>query len=258
MLTLRFLSRVALWTAGFLGLVLLATWLSGERDEILTLHATRWLAGMIAFAAFPAGIGIARDVITWRRPRLARMAELTLAASALALLVVGVRGYLGPLAVRAAYPDREFHAEVEPAALLLHERPAALRRADARASADPDAGVAEWLPANRIAWELDVTFTGAALAVVLAWIGVLVGSWSDWTPRKELQRAQYWLVGLFLLVSGYGMTENTYELIVLNMAGPAYFGPWFALLVPSMVLLGMAFPTASRLLVPNTDATEDA
>ena len=115
-------------------------------------------------------------------------------------------------------------------------------------SAGADAAVADWLPANRIAWDLDGTITGSILAAVLAWLGLLVGAWARWAERRELRQAQYWLVGLFLLFTGYLMTENTYELIVLKMAGPAYVGPWLAILAPSMLLAGMAFPTAARLL----------
>lgn len=240
----RFLVRLVAWAGGFLGIMALVLLLSGGREEVRLLHAINWLAGALTLAAFPAGIAVADEVVRWTEPRLRPFLLFAAAAGLIGLLVIGVRGYLGPALVRAGEPpgaaDR---VEVEAAAIYLHDRPAALRQAYAAAEARPAAAVAAWRAANRLGWNLDGTIVGGLMAAVFAWIGCLFGGWVRCLERPELGRAAYWALGLFLLVSTYLMTENSYEFIVIHMAGPALFAAWLPLIGPGMLLVGLAIPT---------------
>ncbi|MFQ5679028.1 MAG: hypothetical protein ACE5HP_06180 [Gemmatimonadota bacterium] len=262
-LALRFLGRAFLWTSGFMALVLLSALLSGEEGDVLVLHVTRWVAGALIFSAFPAGIAVAEQVVRWTRPRLGPPAGLMLGAGILALLVFLIRGYVGPAVVRdevGTAPEERAAAalggagrigpiaEQEAASLYFHERPRVLRLALEAVEARGDRSVEAWRPVNRIAWEMDGTVVGSLLALVLAGIGVLAGAWARWTARRELRQAQYWALGLFLLVTTYLMGENSYELLLLHMAAPAFFAAWLPLIAPTMLLMGLALATAARLL----------
>lgn len=249
-LALRFLGRTLAWTSGFMALVLLSALLRGESGDVQLLQLTRSVIGALIFATFPAGIGVARDAISWSRPRLGPPLAIALAAGLVALLVVLIRGYAVPALVRAgdAPESAAAAAEAEAASMYFHERPRVLRQAVAAVEAAAETSVDAWVPVNRIAWELDGTVVSGLLALALAWIGVLVGVWSHWTNRRELRQAQYWALGLFLLTTTYLMAENSYELLLLRMAGPAFFAAWFPLIAPAMLLFGLTIATASRLL----------
>lgn len=250
-LALRFLGRTLVWTSGFLALVVLSALLSGESGDTPILHVTPWrLAGALIFATFPAGICVAREVISWSKPRLGPPVAVTLAAGVVALLVVLIRGYGGPALVRAgdAPETAAAAAEAEAASLYFHERPRAVRQAVSALEGAGETNVDAWVPVNRIAWEMDGTVVGGLLTMALAWIGVLVGAWSGWAHRRELRQLQYWGLGLFLLMTTYLMGENSYELLLLRMAGPAFFAAWFPLIAPAMLLFGLTIATASRLL----------
>lgn len=244
-LAAAFYVRLAAWLGGFLLLVLLAVLAGSLEQDLVWLQVTTWVAGGLALAAFPAGISVARRVIEWDEPRFRPLIEFAVMTALLGIVVFLVRGYIAPW-VAASEAEAASGGGLEGATLVFHERPAAVREAEARAEAGPQT-VEAWLPANRIAWNLDGTITGAAMAVVFAWLGVLVGAWASGLDRRELRQLLYWGLGLFLLMTGYLMNENTYELILMKMAGPAYFGPWFSLISPGMLFVGLAIPTAIRL-----------
>lgn len=251
-LALRFLIRLLAWTAGLVALVTLAALLGEVRGGLRAADVLSWVGGMLAFAGFPAGIAVATQVLDWNDPRIGRMVAFTGAALAVAVAVFALRGYVAPaiLADPGAAEDvargGAALAGLDPATLPLGERIAALRLAEAEA--EKLATQEAWLVANRIGWHVDGTLTGAIGAFVFGWLGVLVGAWAGWTSRPEVRQAQFWAIGLFLLVTGYLMGENSYELILLKMNGPAYVTAWFPLIAPGMLLAGLAFATGARLL----------
>lgn len=250
-LALRFLIRLLSWTAGLVALVSLSALLGEVRGGLQAASVLGWVGGMLVFAGFPAGIAVATQVLDWKDPRIGRMVSFSAAALAVALAVFALRGYVVPAilgdpgAADAIARGGAALAELDPAALTLGERTEAMRLAEAEA--ERLATQQAWQVANRIGWHVDGTITAAIGAFVFAWLGVLVGAWAGWTSRPEVRQAQFWAIGLFLLMTGYLMGENSYELILLKMNGPAYVTAWFALISPGMLFAGLAFATAARL-----------
>jgi hypothetical protein len=107
--------------------------------------------------------------------------------------------------------------------------------------------VERWLEANRLVWSYIRRTDGTLLPFLFGLIGVLTGFWSTWVRRREVQQAQAWALGLFLLMSTYLAGENGYELIVLRAAGPVFFAGDLVLVVPTLLLMGLAWPTALTL-----------
>lgn len=251
-LVLRFLMHLLTWTAGLVGLISLAALIGDVHGGLQPTNMLGWVSGMLVFAGFPAGIAVAGRVLDWSAPRLGRLMTFGIAAVGVAALVFLLRGYLtpallsGPETTKDLARDAAALAEVDPVALTLGERIEALRLAEAEA--ERLSTQEAWRVANRIGWHVDGTVTGAIGAFVFAWLGVLFGAWASWTSRPEVRQAQYWAVGLFLLVTGYLIGENSYELILLKMNGPAYVIAWFPLLAPGMFLAGLGFASAARLL----------
>lgn len=90
---------------------------------------------------------------------------------------------------------------------------------------------------------------------MFASIGMLAGLWAGWTRRRELVHAQYWAMGLFLVMSTYLAGENSYELIALQAAGPAFFAGFFVLIVPSILLIGLGWATFATLWIRYGEGT---
>jgi hypothetical protein len=125
---------------------------------------------------------------------------------------------------------------------LLAARGAAIRDAWA-GGGTPQA----WLRANQLDWQLEHRYALTLLAPLLAWLGVLAGVWAREVRRPELRNLHLWGIGLFLLVNIYGNIENSYEVIVLHMVGPAFFAAWFVVLVPAALFMALTWTTGLRL-----------
>jgi hypothetical protein len=59
----------------------------------------------------------------------------------------------------------------------------------------------------------------------------------------EMRQAQYWAMGLFLVIATYFAGENGYEMVVLRAVGPAAFAADFRLIVPGVLVIGLGWPT---------------
>lgn len=234
----RFLIAWGLWTLLILLLSVLASFMGGAGPLADAGRTINWVAGAMTLAGFPAGVIAARDVVVWRGPWVAPLLKFAGATIAIAALVFAVRGFLGP----ALITDQPG----EPGTWSLGERVAAL--ADAEAAAETAGTLDAWISANRIGWEVDVTVTAALTAIALAWIGALLGAWLPPGLRRDLRTALVVGAGLFLLMTGYLMTENGYELLLVKTLGPAYVLAWFPLISPGMMAVGLMVPTLARLL----------
>ena len=87
---LRFLALWGLWAGGFMGLTVLMSVTTGAKPVSQLFPA---LAGTVAFAAYPAGIGMARRVVGATRGRWMRLAGFgagTVILLALMYVMVGV------------------------------------------------------------------------------------------------------------------------------------------------------------------------
>lgn len=49
-------------------------------------------------------------------------------------------------------------------------------------------------------------------------------------------------------MSTYLAGENSFELIALQAAGPAFFAAWLVLIVPGALTIGLGWPTAMAVL----------
>lgn len=242
-LVTQFYSRVAVWAAMLLALILLAGILSGAPILPWVFHS-QWLT-LLPLAAFPAGIGVSRNVlVSERRPAAGPIVALTVAAVVLGIVVLFIAGFLAPAISRSAAQAAGTEAPGDPLLLTLPALADSLHAAVQRASLEAgEPTVSRWLAANRMAWILYGRLGLPLSALVLTWLGVLSGFWSSWSTRPELRQAQRWAIGLFLILSTYGFSENSYELIAMRAAGPVFFTGWMPLLVPVLVLLGLVWPT---------------
>ncbi len=234
----RFLLAWGVWTLLILLLAFLASSIGGAGASNDPWRYTNWVAGAMTLAGFPAGIIAARDVVNWERAWLAPLLAFAGTTIAIAVLVFAVRGFVGPGLI-ADQPG-------EPATWSLGDRVAAL--ADAEAAAEAAGTLDAWITANRIGFEVDVTVTTALTAIAFAWIGALLGAWLPTGLRRDLRIAIVVTAGMFLLMTGYLMTENGYELLLLKTLGPAYVIAWFPLISPGMTAVGLMVPTLARLL----------
>jgi hypothetical protein len=147
-----------------------------------------------------------------------------------------ILGWWGPGLARSALPPGD--ARGYDLLTLFARAREAVRAADA-ATGPPS--VEHWLAANALAWGFVSRVSGAALAVILAWLGVLVGDWSGRARSAELRRLQQWTIGLCLIVSSYLAAENSWELVVIHAAGPAYFLAWLRIVPAAALLCGLAW-----------------
>ncbi|MEE9133666.1 MAG: hypothetical protein V3U13_08900 [Gemmatimonadota bacterium] len=243
-LALKFWGRLAIWT-GILLLILLAVSLvfGGSVAEVFA-HLPVWAGLALALAAFPAGIAVSSETFPEGQLVLRRVVEVALAAAAVSLLMLTLGNLVAPIASRSLASDRASATVAEPATMTLGQlhREAKEAVALARDAAGEEA-IKRWRRANQLAWHFVRRTDGTMLPFLFGLIGVLVGFWSRWFPRREIQQLQQWALGLFLLVSTYLAGENSYELIVMRAVGPVFFAADLVLVVPSLLLLGMGWPT---------------
>jgi hypothetical protein len=252
----RFGITLAKWSAAFALLLLaerlLVSLVRTDTGGIGTVP--HWLPFALAICAFPAGVAVADEVVPADYSfRPGRIAGLTLAAVAAGALAFALAAELAPAALRMTRDERLMtgpHERVEMSlAELTREADRAMTEATAGGIGEAAAGgVLQWLRANELAWELRRRAGVALLVPMMAWLGALVAVWSRWTPRVEVRRVQQCAAALCLLVGIYGMAENSFEMIVLRMAGPAEFAGWLKLTVPACFLIGLAVPTAAKIL----------
>ncbi len=234
-LILRFWLLTAVWTGLILALLLAISLATGMgMDAFRQLPV--WLGLALTLAPFPAGIGVARQVFPEDRLHIMKGLELGLAASAVALAMFLVGNFVAPRFVTPSDPG-------DPNAMTLTELHRSAKAAVAVAEAVDRPTAVDWQEANRLVWHFVRRTDGAVLPVLFGLLGALAGFWSGKVPRRELQQAQQWALGLFLLMSTYLAGENSYELIVMRAAGPVFFAGDFVLIVPAILLIGLGWAT---------------
>jgi hypothetical protein len=246
--TIGFFKSLARWTAALVLLLSVMQIVAGGEPSTtgagrlaLSLYfAPHWLTFALAQCAFPAGVSVAPWVISenWelRAPAVVRLLAATLG---LALLIFLLAHFVSPAALRPVFESRAS----EPSTMTLPELHAARDAAVREAQRATGATQPSWLRANQLDWQLQHRHALALLAPLLAWLGVLAGAWARRLQRRELRYIHLWGMGFFLLVGIYGFLENSYEAIVVRMAGPAAFAGWFVLVVPAVLFVGLAWPT---------------
>lgn len=238
----KFLTQLAIWT----GLLLLAftalSALGGWTEAIA--HLPAWAGRALGLAAFPAGLAVSRDVLPDGLPSRSVLGTMLGLTVGLSVTTFALANWVGPAAQRSIGQDVGLNG-VEAATMsygtLRREVVSAIDVAEQRAEVST---IEHWLPANALLWQHDMRTLGSVLPFLFGWIGVLVGFWTRLTPRADLRQAQHWALGLFLVMSTYLAGENSYELIVLNAAGPAFFAGLFVLFIPTMLVFGLGWPTA--------------
>lgn len=248
-IAVRFVNRLVLWTlilAGFFTLVQLLTG-SGLTAAVSSFMVLGGLA--LVLAAFPAGISVSRDVLPDAPLEIRPVAEFAVASLVVALVVLVLAGWVGPAVVRGAPSVRKgAPVSVDPQAMSLGALRAAAKLAVDRAErGSAESPIKRWQPANILMWHYVRRLAGVAQLVCFAWLGLLAGFWAYRIGRRDLEQAQYWALGLFLVVSTYLAGENSFELIALPSAGPAFFAGWFVLIVPVILIIGAGWPTALML-----------
>jgi len=237
-IALRFLALWGVWAGGFMGLTGLIALTTGAKPVSQLFPA---LAATVAFAAYPAGIVMARKVVgapPGRWPRLAGFAAGTVILLALMYVMVGV---VGPA----------LHAGSEPASaqesyawsLTLGELNDALAREQARAEAVTAPTIETWLPVNNLYWERERRFVLPLLALAYGWVGLMLGFWTAWSERPEMRQLHYWGLGFFFMLAQFASVENGYHFIIENAAGKVDFVAWLVLVVPGVMAMGFAGPT---------------
>ncbi|GMR13411.1 MAG: hypothetical protein BMS9Abin29_1620 [Gemmatimonadota bacterium] len=235
---LRFLGLWGLWAGGFAVLNVLMAVTTGAKPVSQLFPA---LAATVAFAAYPAGIGMARGVVgtpTGRWPRLAGFAAGTVTLLVLMYLMVGV---VSPALHSGG--DQAFGEDADAWSLTLGELNEALAREQARAEAVAAPTVETWLPVNDLYWEREGRFVVPLLALAYGWIGLMLGFWAAWSERPEMRQLHYWGLGFFFMLAQFGAVENGYHFIIENAAGKVDFVAWLALVVPGIMAMGFAGPT---------------
>lgn len=248
-LALEYWGRLAIWTGVLLVILVAITLIAGQGFAEVLAHLPGWAGLALALAAFPVGISVAPETFPDGRLVPRRVMELVLAAASVSVLMLTLGNVVGPAASRALSSESAM-GQMAPAShmslgQLAREAKAAAERAEASTAVE---AVRQWQIANGLGYHFVRRTDGTLLPVLFGLIGVLAGFWSRRTPRWQIQQAQQWALGLFLLMSTYLAGENGYEMIAMRIAGPAYFAGDLVLVVPSILLLGLAWPTAMTLL----------
>jgi hypothetical protein len=214
----KFLLSVVAWATAIFLLMATLEFLSNGFDPA---QYALWMARAIGVAAFPAGITVSRDV--FEGPRAWRVLLTFVAAAGIVAL----------------------------AAFALTVLVAPLVDADARTLPqlvrDMRTATASWETRNDAAWVFYRTLFLPVQALLFAAIGLQVGIWTTKAFPFVFTRAVYWAVGLGLLVSGFGISDTTYETIVLHTPADVGFAAFYTLLFPAAVCAGLALPTLALL-----------
>ncbi len=247
-LALRFWGFLAVWAGILLTLLLSVTLASGQGAREVLANLMSWTGLALALAAYPAGVAVSAGTFAERRPVPRQLVAVMLAAASVSLIAFSLGNYVAPFAQRWLTPETEVRGSLEPATMTLGELKRQARAAVERAeAAAPTESARFWQAANRLAWHYVRRTDGAALPFLLGLIGLLTGYWSRWSRRRELQQAQQWGMGLFLVLSTYLVGENSYELIAMRSAGPVFFAGDLVMVVPLLLVVGLGWPTAVTL-----------
>lgn len=218
----RFLIAELVWAIGILVVLMPAALL--DADPPLAARLLNWFTRALGLAAFPAGISVASDVFAAPRPRRALLSVLA-AAGVAAIAVLALDAWITPL---VADPTRAL----------------------SQLAKDMGTTSASWETRNHAAWAFYRPFLGSVNTLLFAAIGLQVGTWATRALPLVLRRVLYWAVGLGLLVTGYTVSDTTYETIVLYTQADASFAAFYTLLIPLSICAGLALPTLALLRRP--------
>jgi hypothetical protein len=211
--TTRFVTAALLWAAGLAVLMVTVDAMGSEPQT--TRRVLRWVASSLGLAMFPAGVTIAPalhgESRRWRLllQILAAAVAVSAIVLALSLFAVNVNGTRSLTDLLAAMGN-----------------PAE-----------------SWETRNDAAWTFVTALLAGPRALLFAAIGVQVGIWAEYALPRGLRRPLYWVVGIGLIVSGAGIGDTTYEVIVLHTGADASFAALYTLLLPLSVCAGLGLPT---------------
>jgi hypothetical protein len=215
----RFLIAVLLWAVAIYVILVTIAMLSSESEP--AAHYVQWLARALGLAAYPAGLAIAptvfEDARPWRQAGFAFAGALVVSIVVLALLAV----------VAPAIGD-----DARSLTQLLQQM---------------EATSESWETRNDAAWRFYTAFTSAFNALLFAAIGVQVGIWATYSVPASLRRGLFWVVGLGLLISGFGIWDTTYETFVLHTNADASMAACYTVLIPLSICAGLGLPTLTLL-----------
>lgn len=215
----KFLVAELVWGAGIFAVMAVVALLSSGSTS--AGQFLQWLARALGLAALPAGITIASAVFDDDKPwrQLVPLFGAAAAVSALAFALIAV---VGPAMSADA-------------------------RSLGRLAQDMGAAGESWETRNDTAWVFYTSLFTPLHTLLLAAIGAQVGIWARYSLPRSLRRPLYWAVGLGFLVTGYAISDTTYETIVLNTAADANFAAFYTLLIPASICAGLALPTLALL-----------
>ena len=245
-LAFRFWSHLGLWTGILIAILATVSLLMGGTWGSTVARLTVWGGLALVLAAYPAGIAVTRQVLARERFRFRSLMAVSLAAITVCVLTFLLAGYVGPIVVQ--WVDPEAAAAGDPATLALGElRREMITAVELAEQATESEARALWLDANRLSWHYFSRTDSSLLPLLFGWIGIMAGYWAGMLARMEMRQAQYWAMGLFLVVATYLAGENGYEMVVLRAVGPAAFAADFRLIVPGVLVIGLGWPTTLSL-----------
>jgi len=236
----RYLVTLIGWTV-VLMLAFTALAAGSPAGPAAALPASAGLA--LVLAAFPAGIVVSGEILPDGPPlRPAALRSFGLLLLGLGGTTLLLTGFLGPMAYARLAGD----AADPVRALTLVELRSAIREAEAAArqvaGLDPTT-IGNWLQVNTMTWEFFVRVSAGVLAGLFGLLGLASGFWARRLPGPEWRLTQHLTLGLVLTVATYLSNENGFEWIVLQAAGPVPFAGLFSLVVPSLLCVGVGWPT---------------
>ncbi len=241
---LGFFGAVATWTVVLLGLLSGVALALGQGFGEVLAHLPVWGGLALVLSPFPAAIAVSGPVFPRARGiDFAALAAVIGGAVTIAALTFVLVGYVGPAAVRGA--PAAAGSIAEPNAMSIGELKDAARAAteEVEREAGRRGRSLDWQTPNTLVWHYVRRLSAVVQPLLFAALGLLFGYWGTRLANRELARLLYWGIGAFLVVSTYLAGENSYELIALQAAGPVFFAGFFVLIVPAILVLGMAVPT---------------
>jgi hypothetical protein len=112
-----------------------------------------------------------------------------------------------------------------------------------------------WETLNDASWRFFEAVLLPIQALLHAAIGFQLGIWGPRSVTPALSRVLYWGVALGLLVVNFGVSDTTYETIILRTAADVRFAAGYALLLPAGIAAGLALPTLAVLRRPGVADT---
>ena len=241
-LAFRFWAQLGLWTGVLLAILIIVSLLMGGTWASTIARLPVWGGLALVLAAYPGGIAVSRQVLSRERFQFRSLVEVSIAALAVCVLTFLLAGYVGPVVVR--WVDPQAATAGDPATMVLGELRREMIAAVELAQQAMDTEARElWLDANKLSWHYFSRTDSSLLPLLFGWIGLMAGYWARMLPRMEMRQAQYWAMGLFLVIATYFAGENGYEMVVLRAVGPAAFAADFRLIVPGVLVIGLGWPT---------------